>query len=64
MRLQDIMILVGLGAKERTRAKWEALFQAADEGLELRKIYGQGRSAPLEVVLRYEPLREPMIRER
>jgi hypothetical protein len=52
MRRQDIMMLVGLGAKERTRAEWEDLFQAADERLELKNVHGQGQSALLEVVLR------------
>lgn len=52
MRRQDIMMLVGLGAKERTRAEWEALFRSADERLELKKVHGQGQTALLEVVLR------------
>jgi len=52
MRRQDIMMLVGLGAKERTRAEWEALFRAADERLELKRVHAQGQSALLEVVLR------------
>jgi hypothetical protein len=52
MRRQDMMMLVGLGAKERTRAEWEDLFRAADERLELKKVHGQGQSALLEVVLR------------
>ena len=52
MRRQDIMMLVGLGAKERTRAEWESLFQGADRRLELKKVHGHGQSALLEVVLR------------
>lgn len=52
MRRQDIMMLVGLGAKERTRAEWEALFREADERLELKTVHGQGQSALLEVVLK------------
>ena len=52
MRRQDIMMLVGLGAKERTRAEWETLFRAANERLELKRVHGQGQSALLEVVLR------------
>jgi len=52
MRRQDIMMLVGLGAKERTRAEWEALFKAADERFELKTVHGQGQTALLEVVLR------------
>jgi len=52
MRRQDIMMLVGLGAKERTRAEWETLFRAADERLELKRVHAQGQSALLEVVLR------------
>lgn len=51
MRRQDIMMLVGLGAKERTRAEWEALFRAADERLVLKQVHGQGQTALLEVVL-------------
>ena len=52
MRRQDIMMLVGLGAKERTRAEWETRFRAADERLELKRVHAQGRSALLEVMLR------------
>ena len=52
MRRQDIMMLVGLGAKERTRAEWETLFRAADERLELKRVHAAGQSALLEVVLR------------
>ena len=52
MRRQDIMMLVGLGAKERTRAEWETLFRAADERLELKRVHAQGQSALLEVMLR------------
>ncbi|KAF7590223.1 hypothetical protein BBP40_003154 [Aspergillus hancockii] len=52
MRRQDIMMLVGLGPKERTRAGWEALFRAPDERLELKRVHGQGQSALLGVVPR------------
>ncbi|KAF2261333.1 O-methyltransferase [Lojkania enalia] len=52
MRQMDMMMMVGLGAKERTLAEWKALFRAADERLEVKKVHGQAASGILEVVLR------------
>lgn len=52
MRQMDMMMMVGLGAKERTLAEWEALFRAADERLEVKRVHAQGSSGILEVVLR------------
>ena len=52
MRRQDIMMLVGLGAKERTRAEWEDLLRAADERLVLKEVHAEFQSALIEVVLR------------
>lgn len=51
MRRQDMMMLVGLGAKERTRAEWEALFRVADSRFPLKSIHAAAQSALLEVVL-------------
>ncbi|KAJ4287147.1 hypothetical protein N0V90_012545 [Kalmusia sp. IMI 367209] len=53
MRQMDMLMMVGLGAKERTYAEWKALFRAADERLEIKKVHGQGASGILEVVLRH-----------
>ena len=52
MRQMDMMMMVGLGAKERTEAEWEALFRAADERLVVKRVHAQGASGILEVVLR------------
>lgn len=52
MRQMDVMMLVGLGAKERTRAEFETLFKAADERLVVKEVHGEGASALVEVVLR------------
>lgn len=57
MRQMDMLMMVGLGAKERTHTEWQALFSAADERLQVKKIHGQGASALVEVVLaRQEPM--------
>lgn len=52
MRQMDMMMMVGLGAKERTHAEWEVLFRTADDRLEVKKVHAQGASGILEVVLR------------
>ncbi|KAF2804125.1 O-methyltransferase [Mytilinidion resinicola] len=52
MRQMDVMMMVELGAKERTKVEWEALFKAADERLVVKKVHGQGASSIVEVVLR------------
>ena len=52
MRQMDMMMMVGLGAKERTQAEWETLFKTADERLVVKKVHAQGASGILEVVLR------------
>ena len=52
MRQMDMMMMVDLGAKERTQAEWDALFKAAAEGLEVKRVHAQGASGILEVVLR------------
>ena len=52
MHQQDVMMMVGLGAKERTRAEFETLLRAADKRLELKKVHAQGQMGILEVVLR------------
>jgi hypothetical protein len=52
MRQMDMMMLVGLGAQERTQVEWEHLFKQADERLVVKKVHAQGASGILEVVLR------------
>lgn len=52
MRQMDMMMMVDLGAKERTHVEWEALFKAADKRLEVKRVHAQGGSGILEVVLR------------
>jgi hypothetical protein len=57
MRQQDMLMMVGLGAKERTYAEWEALFRAADKRFEVKKVHGDAMSSLVEVVLNHN---EPM----
>lgn len=51
MRQMDMMMMVGLGAKERTYLEWDALFKEADDRFVV-KVHAQGASGILEVVLR------------
>ena len=52
MRQQDLMMLVGLGAKERTEAEWQSLFSEADSRFVVKKVHASGGAGIVEVVLR------------
>lgn len=52
MRQLDVLMMVELGAKERTGAEWESLFKEADERFEVKKVHAQGQAGILEVILR------------
>jgi hypothetical protein len=52
MRQMDVMMMVELGALERTQSEWEHLFKRADPRLVVKKIHAQGAAAIIEVVLR------------
>ena len=52
MRQMDVMMMVELGAKERTEVEWQTLFKEADPRLEVKKVHAHGASGILEVVLR------------
>ncbi|KAG8527710.1 uncharacterized protein KY384_007864 [Bacidia gigantensis] len=51
MHQMDMMMMVELGAKERTQNEWQALFREADERLDVKKVHGSGAAAIVEVVL-------------
>jgi O-methyltransferase domain len=53
MRQADMVMLVSFGAKQRSRAEFEALLKQADGRYELRKVHEQGALGVLEVYLRH-----------
>ncbi|KAE8151807.1 O-methyltransferase-domain-containing protein [Aspergillus avenaceus] len=52
LRQMDMLMLVGLGAKQRTRQELERLLKAADERYEIHHVHAEGTMGLLEVHLR------------
>ena len=52
MRQDDIAMMVIVGAKERTKAEFNALLKEADARYEIRKVYDVGTLGLLEVYLK------------
>lgn len=52
MRQADMVMMVSFGAKQRTKAEFEALLKQADPRYELHKVHDQGALGLLEVYLR------------
>ena len=53
LRQLDILMLVGLGAKQRTKAEFEALLKAADPRYEIVNVHADGPMGLLEVHLKH-----------
>lgn len=52
VRQVDMVMLVNCGAKQRTRAEFEALLKAADPRYEIRNVFDNGPLGLLEVYLK------------
>ncbi|ROV90631.1 hypothetical protein VMCG_10003 [Cytospora schulzeri] len=52
MRQVDMVMLVSFGAKQRTKAEFEALLKEADPRYEIRKVHGKSALGLLEVYLK------------
>lgn len=48
----DMLMMVGLGAKQRNRTEFERLLKAADERYEIHHVHAEGTMGLLEVHLR------------
>ncbi|KAI1407921.1 S-adenosyl-L-methionine-dependent methyltransferase [Hypoxylon sp. FL1857] len=51
MRQVDMIMLVGYGSKQRTKAEFEALLKAADPRYEIRNVHDSGALGLLEIYL-------------
>jgi hypothetical protein len=52
MRQADMVMMVSFGAKQRTKAEFEALLKEADPRYEIRNVHDQGALGVLEVYLK------------
>lgn len=55
LRQVDMLVMVALGAKQRTQAEFQKLLHAADPRLEIVRVYGEGSMGLIEVQLAKEP---------
>jgi hypothetical protein len=53
LRQMDILMMVGLGAKQRTKAEFEELLRQADPRYEVKSVYVDGALGLLEVHLNH-----------
>lgn len=52
MRQADMVMMVSFGAKQRTKAEFEALLKEADPRYEIRKVHDTGALGLLEINLK------------
>jgi len=52
MRQADMVMMVSFGAKQRTKAEFDALLKEADPRYEIRKVHDRGALGLLEVYLK------------